>query len=201
MTVETIASTKHHTTKPVSTPWGRSTKFNIMTQIGCGILICGCPIWVTLNWMALEHFNGSLSHAVRWVLQSAMLQDSQLDLSYFPKPSFTGTLMYIGWLLFQAMLFSLLPGRTSYGQRTPGGNLLPYNANGLMAWIITHLLFAMAVHQRMFSASIIAKNWQGLFVAANLFGYLLATFSFLKAHWMPSHANDRKFSGACHVYQ
>lgn len=192
---ETTVSSKIPTTKHSNKTWGRSSNISVWTQIGSGTMICACPVWVTLDWMALEHFNGSLSEAVRWVTESAILRNGSLDLNYLPKPSWTGTSMYIGWLLFQAILFSFLPGRITYGQRTPGGNLLTYNANGLIAWLLTHLLFCIGVHQQLFSASVIARNWQGLFIAANVYGYLLAGFSFLKAHWFPSHINDRKFSG------
>jgi len=45
-------------------------------------------------------------------------------------------------------------------------------------------------------ASIIATNWRGLFICANVFGFVLAAFAYLKAVLAPSHKQDNKFSGS-----
>ncbi len=44
--------------------------------------------------------------------------------------------------------------------------------------------------------SIIHDYWGPLLVAANVYGYFLTFFSFAKAYWFPSHAEDRKFSSS-----
>jgi 7-dehydrocholesterol reductase len=47
----------------------------------------------------------------------------------------------------------------------------------------------------LFEPTIIYDNWGALLVFANIYGYSLTAFSFLKAHFFPTHAEDRKFSG------
>jgi len=54
---------------------------------------------------------------------------------------------------------------------------------------LTHFLYMCR------EPSIIAKNFGGLLVGANVYGYLLTLFAYAKAHIAPSHPGDRKFSG------
>jgi len=68
----------------------------------------------------------------------------------------------------------------------------------MRAWVVTHLLFLglSTPGLNLFPTSIIEQHWGGLLVAANVYGYLLAAFVFVKAHFFPSHLEDRKFSGS-----
>src|SRR5690349_18566201 len=34
--------------------------------------------------------------------------------------------LYFGWLLFQGLAYTFLPGKIGYGQTTPAGHTLPY---------------------------------------------------------------------------
>jgi 7-dehydrocholesterol reductase len=174
---------------------GRETKASLGSSIGAFVAIFGCPLWVTINWIALEKSHGSLFNAFGTVLFEFYKGDISTFLTLLPKPSWNGTFIYAGWLVYQAVLFHILPGRTCYGQQTPGGHILSYKINGLTAWVITHLLFLIGVHQGWIEASVIARNWQGLFVAANVYGYLLAGFVRIKAYYMPSFPADSKWSG------
>lgn len=91
----------------------------------------------------------------------------------------------------------LLPGKIGYGQRTPAGHILPYVVNGLLAWTVTHVAYFVGSEVfHLYPSSLIHDHWGGLLVAANIYGYLLTLFSFVKAHLFPSHADDRKFSSS-----
>jgi 7-dehydrocholesterol reductase len=48
---------------------------------------------------------------------------------------------------------------------------------------------------KLFSPTIIFDHFGGLLIFANIYGYSLATFTFIKAYLFPTHADDRKFSG------
>lgn len=72
---------------------------------------------------------------------------------------------------------------------------MTYKTNGLSVYILSHLLFFVGVHQGWWDAAVIAHNWQGLFVAANVYGYFLALLMKVKAHYMPSFPSDNKLSG------
>jgi 7-dehydrocholesterol reductase len=76
--------------------------------------------------------------------------------------------------------------------------LLLFNqVNGLLAWAVTHSLYLIfSLVFPVFSGSVIADNWGSLLIAANIYGYGLAIFSYLKAHYFPTHPEDRKFSSS-----
>jgi len=101
-------------------------------------------------------------------------------------------------LVFQGVLYALVPAEIGYGQRTPAGYLLPYKVNGFRVWMITHILFITfsSFGIGLFPASIISNHWGALLIAANVYGYFLTLFAYVKAYLFPSHPEDRKFSGS-----
>lgn len=93
------------------------------------------------------------------------------------------------------MLYNYLPARLSTGQLTPAGHLLQYHTNGLSAWILTHLALVFGVFFQVIDPAWIAKNSAGLLIAINSYGFLVSALVYIKAHFAPTHAQDRKFSG------
>lgn len=172
--------------------WGRKTEATWATAAGSLFLVSICPIWIIANWITLEYFGGSL-----FAFFSALSSDGLITFTqqYAPRPSMRASIGYACWLVFQATLYSLLPGPLSTGQLTPAGNLLKYKTNGLLAWAVTHLLTVLAATFGLLDLALIANHWEGLLVAVNVYGMLLAAFCLIKAHVVPSHPNDRKFSG------
>jgi 7-dehydrocholesterol reductase len=151
-----------------------------------------CPILVIFAWVALESFGGSLVAAFTTALSLGPLE---FAARYVPRASVNANAGYILWLGFQATLYTFLPSKLSTGQLTPAGHLLEYYTNGLLAWVVTHALFATAVFYGVLDPAIIARNWAGLLVATNVYGYSLSAFAYAKAYLAPSHREDRKFSG------
>jgi 7-dehydrocholesterol reductase len=141
----------------------------------------------------LFHFHGSLYNTAQAVLEMGPVD---FALKYAPRYSATTTLGYCAWLLFQLALYMWLPSTLCYGQETPAGYKLPYHVNGFLAWIVTHVTYAAASYYGYLDPAIIARNWEGLIIAFNMYGYLLALFAYVKAHLAPTHAADRKFSGS-----
>lgn len=109
------------------------------------------------------------------------------------------------WICFQALLaivpdflHKLIPwyiGGVRQGQITPAGHKLKYNINGLQAWIITHVLFAVAVYIGIINATVIARNWMQIFLVANVLGLALSVFAYIKAFKAPSYPDDDKITG------
>lgn len=153
-----------------------------------------CPILVILFSVALTDFNGSITTTL---LTCATINPIDFIKLYFPRPTTEAMLGYAAWVLFQAGLYVWLPGMTGYGQRTPAGHLLPYRVNGIQAWVLTHALAAAAVAFGYLDGATIAKNWDGLMIAMNVYGYFLSGISYVKAIADPTHPDDRKFSGTC----
>ncbi|CAJ0745471.1 15891_t:CDS:10, partial [Entrophospora sp. SA101] len=77
------------------------------------------------------------------------------------------------WGRDKGLLYAFLPVKIGYGQQTPAGHILPYKVNGLLAWVITHLIFIFgAFYFELWEASIIHDKWGELFVAANIYGFI-----------------------------
>jgi 7-dehydrocholesterol reductase len=172
--------------------WGRSHTGSLSTSLYCVSIMLLCPMLVVFSWIALEYFGGSL-FAASW--EALSLGPLDFALRYSPAFSWKATAGYMAWLFFQAALYTYLPGDLSTGQLTPAGYLLQYYTNGLLAWSVTHVAFGWAVLFAGLDAAIIAKHWSGLLIAVNVYGFVLSTFAYIKAHVAPSHAEDRKFSG------
>jgi 7-dehydrocholesterol reductase len=150
-----------------------------------------CPCLVVFIWISLSSFNGSLTVMFNFISNYGWRSFAL----YAPQPSSKAALGYTAWVLFQAGLYQFLPSQLSTGQLTPAGNLLQYRTNGLLAWVVTHALFGGLVLFGNLDPAIIARNWEGLLVAANVAGFALSLVAYAKAHVSPTHGGDRKFSG------
>lgn len=139
--------------KPVT--WGRAATAKWHHSAGACFMVAFSPLWMLVNWMALQHFGGSVTSTLRSVPSHDVYQ---FLLQRLPRPSLSALLGYTLWLMFQALLYSYLPGRKCFGQRTPGGHLLSYTSNGLVAWSITHLLFWTLSVLDVLDPAIIAKS-------------------------------------------
>jgi 7-dehydrocholesterol reductase len=173
--------------------WGRRSKASWTASLGALLIVTLCPVWLITNWIALEYYGGSL----RAVAQAALKQGIvEFAVHHAPQATFQATAGYLAWVLFQAFLYSSLPGPLCYGQMTPAGNLLKYTTNGLLAWSVTHAIYGATSLAGLLDPAIIAKNWEALLVVVNAYGLLLAAFAQVKAYVAPSHPLDRKFSGS-----
>jgi 7-dehydrocholesterol reductase len=153
-----------------------------------------CPILVTFIWITLEHFDGSIFAALTTLAESpeGFLATAS---RYLPQWDRKVTLAYAGWILFQAALYTFLPGTIGDGQRTPAGYKLEYKLNGLLAWIVTIATTAIASAAGWIDPATLAKKWENMICTLNLFGLLVSLAFYVKARIYPSHARDRKFSG------
>lgn len=175
------------------TTWGRRSHASWTASLGALLIVTFCPVWIITNWIALEHYGGSLQATVHSLLRLGLFEFVTL---HAPRPSLQAAAGYLTWLSFQAFLYSKLPGPLSKGQMTPAGNLLFYTTNGILAWTLTHLLFVAGSFTRLLDPAIIARHWEGLLVAVNVYGFSLALFAQIKAYIAPSHPDDRKFTGS-----
>ena len=173
--------------------WGRRTKATWFSAFFCFLLVTLCPVFLTIIFATLEYFDGSILDTLTAFREEGSLR---FFINYSPRPDFNAAVGYLAWLLFQALLYTFLPGPLSTGQMTPAGNLLEYRTNGLNAWLLTHALFLTLGFSGFLDMAIIANNWQGLVVATYVYGFIISGFSLVKAHLAPSHPKDRKFSGS-----
>lgn len=177
----------------VNPSWGRFNSDSWTSTLGTGAIIAFCPLLVIVAQIALIHFEGGILDALFAIPKLGLGEYVRL---YAPRPTTAGFRIYGLWLLFQVALYRFLPAARCYGQTTPAGHLLAYNVNGLSAWAVSHLAYAIAVFNGWMDPAIVAKNWLPLIIAFNVYGYLLTSFAWVKAHWFPTHSEDRKFSGS-----
>lgn len=180
------------TMAPDKVVWGRQAEAVTKDSLKSIVMITAAPVWVLLNWIALTRYDGSMTAAVVALGKNGLLDFLKINQL---QPTLVASLGYIGWFLFQAFLFVVLPGAKCFGQRTPGGLLLAYVTNGLNAWMLTHILFFLGAFAGVFDAAIIANHWEGLLVAANVSGFVLAFLFQVKGYYMPSYKEDQKMSG------
>ncbi|CAK8673420.1 unnamed protein product [Clavelina lepadiformis] len=187
-----------------NTQWGRAWSVDFRTLLGCMFVLFGCPLFPMFFHISCTRHDCSLLQTFTAVFDNLNVTTF---LSVIPQISVQTGIIYASWVAWQVIL-SLLPDVLHYvipgykggwqkGAVTPAGNVDDYNINGLQAWLLTHLLwFLNAFKWRIFSPSIVFHNMGAFMIFANIFGYSLTVFSFVKGHLFPSCADDCKFSGS-----
>lgn len=74
--------------------------------------------------------------------------------------------------------------------------LLTYTTNGLLAWFVSHIVYASVSMAGLMDPAAIASHWEGLFAVANVCGFLLAGYVQMKGYTQPSFPGDCKVTGA-----
>jgi len=148
--------------------WGRqSITFGWVTGAGALVMLIAPPLmtgWF-LNSCTQHQCNiAAMPTALFQVLRTSSLQATRyhrllsLLYSWTPSLTFEAAAIWIAWLIFQATLYVVVPGKFSHGQRTPAGHLLPYHVNGLSCYVISHVCFGLGAYWGLWKASIVADN-------------------------------------------
>lgn len=188
------------TSESIAGQWGRAWNSDLTSVLSCLSLMVFSPILALYFYISAFYYDCSLVAPFNdWMVGNLKFN--------FPTLTKEAILLSSVWFFIQITL-ALAPDRLhdylrSYqggqqlGATTPSGNKLWYNINGLQAWVISHLFFfAGAFWFNVFPATIIFDNWGSLFIMANLIGYSLAIFVYIKGYFFPSFPSDRKFSGS-----
>lgn len=185
----------------VSSPsWGRASKeVGPITVAMVTLIFLFCPLMVIYFWMACDTYKCSLWEPISLLSKAGFTQRAfqQVIVQHLPSSSWVSTQIFVGWVVFQGLLYAFLPGKIGHGQLTPAGHILPYKINGLLAWVVTHVLYVYAsFYAGWFKPTVIYDHWGALLICANVFGYFMTAFAYFKALYFPTHAEDRKFSGS-----
>lgn len=165
--------------------WGRAKDIDLKTLTGCAFLLLFSPLIALFLIIVTLNHNGSIREFVENLNSSESYYNlvPEFDINIFGST--------LCWVIFQLYINKMIKKtEKSEGQITPAGNKLKYVTNGFACYRVTFILYMILVR-----SSYIAKNWFSIFWSANIIGYLLAIFSYIKAHKWPSHPEDRKFSG------
>ncbi|KAG9495749.1 hypothetical protein J7337_012307 [Fusarium musae] len=174
--------------------WGRAAfgRSWLRSLVGASPLFLA-PMASISIFITLAEYEGSLSLFADAVKEHGFWT---ICAQYGPHITTKGIAAVICFVGIQALLYCLLPGEQHQGQLTPAGYLLSYKINGLSAWIATHLLYAALSWLEILDPGFIPRNWSSLIGAMNLAGFVISALALVKAYVMPTHPEDRKFSGS-----
>ncbi|KAI6247664.1 7-dehydrocholesterol reductase [Erysiphe necator] len=173
--------------------WGRHQVDSWLDTFINGSILFFSPLMIIFYWITLYYFNASFSAAFSSLNN---LGPISFFVQYFPRPEYSSSVYYAAWIVFQIALYLILPAKWNSGQLTPAGFLLKYKTNGLLALLVTIVSYFIACALGYIDPAVIAKNWEGLLIAANVSGYILTTFVYIKAYLAPTHPADCKFSSS-----
>ncbi|XP_068177002.1 7-dehydrocholesterol reductase [Antennarius striatus] len=185
--------------------WGRAWEVDWFSLVSVLGLLCFAPFIVFYFVMACDQYQCSVSQPLEELFRGEVTPTSiwARTASF----SWTAAQMYAAWVAFQAFLYLCVPdvlhellpgyvGGVQDGARTPAGLINKYEINGLQCWVITHALWlANVLYFNWFSPTIIFDHWIPLMWCANILGYAVSTFAFVKAHLFPTNSEDSKFTG------
>ena len=156
--------------------WGRAHKPTWSASLSCLSIMMLPPLIVLFSWITLSQYHGSLLNAT---IAMYSMGPWQFVAQYSPTPSLPVFGGYTIWVLAQSVLYNYLPAKLSTGQLTPAGYLLRYYTNGFSAGVLTHAAFVLGILFGVIDPAWIAKNWSGLLVATNAYGFLLSAFVYI----------------------
>ncbi|MDF1568584.1 MAG: hypothetical protein RQ801_04715 [Spirochaetaceae bacterium] len=102
------------------------------------ILMVVLPLITFALWAAVRENGGSL---FLWRITA----EDWSSLAEAMKPTWRDAAAAFGWIGFQALLQIALPGRRVTGRPLPDGRCLEYRMNGLLAFVLSVVLFTAAV--------------------------------------------------------
>ncbi len=88
-------------------------------------------------------------------------------------------MIVVGWFIFQVVLYALPLGYTATGTLLADGSRLQYRMNGIHAFVISHVLFAVIYHY--WGVAFIYDNYLALATASFVFSSVLAFYMYLKS--------------------
>ena len=106
--------------------WGRRSRASSLQAVACLAVMLACPLLITFLWIALEHYESSLSSTLADILIEGPVT---FFSGHWPRFSARAALGYGAWVVFQATLYYYLPCQLNTGQLTPAGEYTIYSIN------------------------------------------------------------------------
>ena len=108
------------------------------------------------------------------------------------RPTWTATLIWLVWFIWQAVLYVIIPGKVVEGVPLDDGTRLKYKMNGLAAMIITFAVLALLVWRDWISWDLIYDNFGALISVITIFSSLFSVFLYF---YGKSYNQERNVSG------
>ncbi|KTD24872.1 7-dehydrocholesterol reductase [Legionella maceachernii] len=162
-------------------------RLNLRNTLGPLFLILVCPPFVMVMWYTNTKLEGSFVTLGNLILEEGALR----TLYHLWQPHFWGSgpawMMISCFIVFEAALMRLLPGKRFQGPLTPKGNAPIYKENGFLAFVITLVTFSFATFGlHLFPATLLYDNLGDLLGALNILSLLVCVLLYLKGRFLPS---------------
>jgi protein-S-isoprenylcysteine O-methyltransferase Ste14 len=111
------------------------------------------------------------------------------DLRAFAKdivPTARAVLTYGIWIIFQALLQIVVPGRRAHGRELEGGKRLEYRMNGLVSFVVTLGLFWVLILTGVVDPLTVFRSIGSLISVAIIFAYAFSVFLYLYGRFSAS---------------
>lgn len=143
------------------------------------LLLAGSPPFAVFLWITMFHYDGSIV--------AALTSPREELIANIPGPSWTAVAMLLGWLVVQGLLLKLIPGKRHLGPVTPKGNQPEYKLNGVAAFVVTMIGWALLTGPLgVFSGAAVYDHFGELLVSSSLLALALCTYLYLKGLFAPS---------------
>jgi protein-S-isoprenylcysteine O-methyltransferase Ste14 len=160
--VNTIASEPKEALggRPTSTSTAASPAKTAMTIV----MLLMLPLFVYYLWFCLTYNGGQPT------LPSLEMVER------IPLPTISSVAIVVGWLMFQALLQVLAPGKWVEGAALSDGTRLKYKMNGPFAWWFTLATLAGGAALQLYSPAFLADQCGALLTTVNIFTYLFCFY-------------------------
>ncbi|KAL0478864.1 ergosterol biosynthesis protein [Acrasis kona] len=149
--------------------------------IGCALIIVFSHIIPYYLWYCVEYCGSNVT------APSLQMVEHLLKVA---QPTLKGTSIYLGFISFEAILASFIPGFISYGLplKHQGNKKLQYNCNAIQSWYIT-LAVALVLHfTGLFRITELIDNYAPILTCAILFADFVSV-----ATYIITIANNRQY--------
>jgi len=155
-------------------------------------LIIACPLFVIIGPLICAEFDGS----TKFLFEQRLQDLPGMFYARWPQPSFLAAKIIIGFALVELILLIILPGATYYGPITPAGKKPVYKLNGVLSYIITHILLYVSVYQlNLFSPSLVYDNICSILQTLSTIAFIMCIFLLIKGHLAPETKEDTQITG------
>ena len=135
------------------------------------ILLMTLPLFVYFLWFCLTYNGGRLT------------QPSYEMIKRFPLPTVTSLAIVTGWLVLQALLQVLAPGKWVEGSPLPDRTRLKYKMNGGFAWWFSLAVLAGGAALQLYSPALLVDEFGALLTTANILTFVFCIY----LYWHGTH--------------
>ncbi|EFC36320.1 ERG4/ERG24 ergosterol biosynthesis family protein [Naegleria gruberi] len=158
------------------------------THVAPLFLMLVTPPCAFLYWYTCEHLGGSVIALFNMFGKEGIINSIVSIVQPYILGSKVAWAIIVVFSILQLTLMKVLPGKKFNGPMTPKGNLPVYTDNGLLAYLITIMLFFLcsSTGLNLFPSSILYNHFPYLIGALNIFSLVFCLFLQIKGMYFPS---------------